>query len=140
LRTVVISVEMNGRPLAFKMLPNQNDQHLAVRFQLNSGTNSLVIRTRNDFGLSLANDLPPLGSVSRGIRVLSESWNGPKSQLTLDVSGLAGERCQLSVWNPAQVSSVDGGTLSKTGSLEIQMPPGTTGSYVPQKVILHFGH
>ena len=140
LRTVVISVEMNGRPLAFKMLPNQNDQHLAVRFQLNSGTNSLVIRTRNDFGLSLANDLPPLGSVSRGIRVLSESWNGPKNQLTLDVSGLAGERCQLSVWNPAQVSSVDGGTLSKTGSLEIQMPPGTTGSYVPQKVILHFGH
>jgi len=140
LRTVVISVEMNGRPLAFKMLPNQNDQHLAVRFQLNSGTNSLVIRTRNDFGLSLANELPPLGSGSRGLRVLSESWNGPKNQLTLDVSGLAGERCQLSVWNPAQVSSVDGGTLSKTGSLEIQMPPGTTGSYVPQKVILHFGH
>jgi GH15 family glucan-1,4-alpha-glucosidase len=140
LRTVVISVEMNGRPLAFKMLPNQNDQHLAVRFQLNSGTNSLVIRTRNDFGLSLANELPPLGSASRGLRVLSESWNGPKNQLTLDVSGLAGERCQLSVWNPAQVSSVDGGTLSKTGSLEIQMPPGTTGSYVPQKVILHFGH
>ena len=90
LRTVVISVEMNGRPLAFKMLPNQNDQHLAVRFQLNSGTNSLVIRTRNDFGLSLANELPPLGSASRGLRVLSESWNASKNQLTLEVSGLAG--------------------------------------------------
>ncbi len=66
LRTAVVSVEVNGRRLAFKMLPNQNDQHLAVRFQLSSSTNSLVIRTRNDFGLSLANELPPLGSASRG--------------------------------------------------------------------------
>ncbi len=140
LRTVVISVEMNGRPLAFKMLPNQNDQHLAVRFRLNSGTNSLVIRTRNDFGLSLANDLPPLGSVSRGIRVLSESWNASKDQLTLELSGLAGERYQLSAWNPTQVSSVDGGTLSRTGKLEIQMPQAATDSYVPQKVTLHFEH
>jgi glycogen debranching enzyme len=140
LRTVVISVEMNGRPLAFKMLPNQNDQHLAVRFQLNSGTNSLVIRTRNDFGLSLANDLPPLGSASRGLRVLSESWNASKNQLTLELSGLAGQRYQLSAWNPTQVSSVDGGTLSRTGKLEIQMPQAATDSYVPQKVTLHFEH
>jgi GH15 family glucan-1,4-alpha-glucosidase len=140
LRTVVISVEMNGRPLAFKMLPNQNDQHLAVRFQLNSGTNSLVIRTRNDFGLSLANELPPLGSASRGLRVLSESWNASKDQLTLELSGLAGQRYQLSAWNPTQVSSVDGGTLSRTGKLEIQMPQAATDSYVPQKVTLHFEH
>jgi glycogen debranching enzyme len=140
LRTVVISVEMNGRPLAFKMLPNQNDQHLAVRFRLNSGTNSLVIRTRNDFGLSLANELPPLGSASRGLRVLSESWNASKDQLTLELSGLAGQRYQLSAWNPTQVSSVDGGTLSRTGKLEIQMPQAATDSYVPQKVTLHFEH
>jgi GH15 family glucan-1,4-alpha-glucosidase len=140
LRTVVISVEMNGRPLAFKMLPNQNDQHLAVRFQLNSGTNSLVIRTRNDFGLSLTNELPPLGSASRGLRFLSESWNAAKNQLTLELSGLAGQRYQLSAWNPTQVSSVDGGTLSRTGKLEIQMPQAATDSYVPQKVTLHFEH
>ena len=140
LRTAVVSVEVNGRRLAFKMLPNQNDQHLSVRFQLNSGINSLVIRTRNDFGLSLANELPPLGSASRGLRVLSESWNASKNLLTLEVSGRAAQRYELAVWNPTQVSSVDGGTLSKTGGLEIQMPQGTADSYVPQKVILHFEH
>ena len=137
-RTSVAGVELNGRRLPFKMLPNQNDQHLAVRFQLNRGTNSLVIRTRNDFGLSLTNELPPLGSASRGLRVLSESWNASKNLLTLEASGRAGQRYELSVWNPAQVSSVEGGTLSKAGKLEIQMPQGAADSYVPQKVTLRF--
>jgi hypothetical protein len=140
LRTGVVSVEMNGRPLTFKMLPNQNDQHLFVRFPVYGGTSSIVIRTKNDFGLSLTNELPPLGSASRGLRVLSESWNASRNQLTLQVSGLAAQRYELAVWNPGQISSVEGGTLTKTGKLEIQMPEPTTDGYVPQKVILHFEH
>ncbi|MGA7752355.1 MAG: hypothetical protein WCB05_05970 [Candidatus Sulfotelmatobacter sp.] len=140
LRTAVVSVEMNGRPIAFKMLPNQNDQHLYVRFPVYGGPNSIVIRTKNDFGLSLANELPPLGSASHGLRVLSESWNAPRNRLTLEISGLAGHLYELAVWNPAQVSSVEGGTLSEAGKLEVQMPQAATDSYVPQKVILHFEH
>ncbi len=138
LRTGVVSVEMNGRPLPFSMLPNQNDQHLFVRFAVYGGTSSVVIRTKNDFGLSLTNELPPLGSASRGLRVLSESWNASRNQLTLQVSGLAAQRYELAVWSPGQISSVEGGTLTKTGKLEIQMPEPTTDAYVPQKVILHF--
>jgi len=139
LRAEVLGVEMNGRPLAFKMQPNENDQHVFLRFPVYGGDNRVVIRLKNDFGLTLSNQLPPLGSASRGLRVLSESWNVTRNQLTLDVSGLAGHSYRLSVRNPDQVSSVEGAVLSKQGELEIQMPQAATEAYVPQKVTIHFG-
>ena len=138
LRTRVVSVQMNGRPLAFKILPNSNDQHLSMRFPVNDGPNHLLIRTKNDFGLTFTNELPALGSASRGLRVLTESWNAAKTELTLEMSGRAGSRYQLDVWNPSQISSVDGAVLSKFGKLEIQMPQGTADSYVQRKVVIHF--
>jgi glycogen debranching enzyme len=139
LRATVVSVELNGRPVPFKVHPNSNDQHLSVRFPVSGGQNNLIIHVKNDFGLTLSNQLPPLGSASRELRVLSESWNAARNQLTLGVSGLAGVHYALGVWNSAQVSSVEGGTLTKLGTLETQMPPGTEDSYVQSKVIVHFG-
>jgi len=140
LRAQVVSVQMNGRPLQFKIIPNANDQHLSVRFPVNGGTNHLVIRVKNDFGLALANELPALGSASLGLRVLSESWNTSKTALTLDVSGRAGSHYELSVWNPSQIASVEGAILSKMGKLDIQMPEGAADSYVQEKVVVHFAH
>ncbi len=137
-RTQVISVQMNGRPLPFKMEANGNDQHLLARFLVNDGTNTLVVRFKNDFGLALSNELPALGSASRGLRVLSESWNASKTQLTLEVSGRAGMSYSMDVWNPGQISSIEGGVLPKPGKLEIQMPQGADG-YVQQRVVIHFG-
>src|ERR1700722_9214064 len=139
LRAHVISVEMNGRPLPFKMQPNKNDQHLWVRFPVSSGRNTLAIRVKNDFGLTLSNQLPPLGSAGRGLRVLSESWNPRRTELTLEVSGRAGTRYALDMWNPGQISTVEGAVFRKTGKLEIQMPPGASDSYVQQKVVIQFG-
>jgi glycogen debranching enzyme len=139
LRTQVVSVQMNGRAVPFKMQPNPNDQHLSVRFPVNDGPNNLVIRVKDDFGLALSNELPPLGSPSRGLRVLSESWNASRTELTLRVSGLAGVRYELSVWNPGQISTVEGAVLAKLGKLAIQMPQAAVDSYVPQKVVIHFG-
>jgi glycogen debranching enzyme len=139
LRTQVVSVQMNGRTLPFKMQPNSNDQHLSVRFSVSDGPNNLIIRVKDDFGLALSNDLPPLGSASRGLRVLSESWNATKTELTLEVSGLAATRYELGVWNPGQISTVEGAVLTKLGKLEIQMPQATTDSYLQQKVVLRFG-
>jgi glycogen debranching enzyme len=140
LRTKVVSVRMNGRPLAFKILANSNDQHLSVRFPVNGGgPNHLVIRTKNDFGLTFTNELPALGSASRGLRVLAESWNAANTELALEVSGRAGIRYELDVWNPSQIYSVEGAVLSKFGKLEIQMPQGTADSYLQQKVVIHFG-
>jgi hypothetical protein len=100
--------------------------------------NRLVVTVKNDFGLSLANELPPLGSASRGLRVVDESWNDTRDQLILEVSGLAGKIYELAVWNPGQVTSVKHGEITKAGKLQIQMPDGPDGTYVPQKVLLRF--
>jgi hypothetical protein len=121
--------------------PNQNDQHLLVRFPVSGGpNNTLTIHMKNDFGLAVMNELPPLGSASRGLRVISESWNATRNQVTMEVSGRAGSRYELGVWNAGQVSSVDGGTLTKSGKLELQMPQGTPDSYTSQSVIIRFVH
>ena len=138
LRTQAVSVQMNGRPFPFKMQTNSNDQHLYVRFSVNGAPSTLVIRVKDDFGLSLTNDLPALGSASRGLRVVSESWNASKTEWTLDVSGLAGTRYELGVWNSGQIAWVEGAVLTKAGKLEIQMPQGSD-SYLQQKVVIHFG-
>jgi hypothetical protein len=140
LRAEVLGVELNGRPLAFKLQPNTNDQHVLVRFPVYGGPNSLVIRVKNDFGLALSSELPPLGSASRGLRVISESWNSGRNQLMLQVSGRAATRYELAVWNRAQVSAVDGATLTKAGKLLIQMPGQTPDSYVSQSLTIHFAH
>jgi glycogen debranching enzyme len=138
LRTQVVGVQMNGRPIPFKMQPNNNDQHLYVRFPVSAGPDNLVVRLKNDFGLALSNELPPLGSSSRGLRVLSESWNAARTQMTLEVSGRPGSRYQLDVWNPGQIASVDGGEIIK-GKLEIRMLQAAIDSYVQQRVVIHFG-
>jgi hypothetical protein len=109
-----------------------------VRFPVSGSTNTLTIRAKNDFGLTVTNELPPLGSASRGLRVISETWNSARNQLNMEVSGRAGRRYELGVWNAGQVSSVDGGTLTKSGKLEIRMPQGESESYTSQSVTIHF--
>ena len=137
LRTQVLSVEMNGRSLPFKVRPNRNDQHLSVRFPVDGGPNVVVVHVKNDFGLALSNELPPLGSASRGLRVVSESWNQARTEVTLETSGRGGSHYEMNVWNPAQIASAEGAVLTKAGKLEITMPAGQD-SYVPQKVVIHF--
>lgn len=138
LRTQVLGAAMNGKPLPFKLQPNKNDQHLYLRVPLvHGGLNTIVVRIKNDFGLTLSNELPPLGSASRGLRVLSEAWSASRGQLTLEVSGREGHRYEMGVWNSAQISSVDGAVLDQ-GKLEIQMPAAAVDSYVPQTITLHF--
>ena len=127
-----LAVELNGHSLPFKAELNRNDQHVRMRFQLRDARNSLVIRTRKDFGLAMANELPPLGSASRGLRVISESWNATKNQLAIDLSGLGGHKYEMGVWNPSQVTSVDGAALT-SGKLQIEMPQAGGDSYVPRK-------
>jgi glycogen debranching enzyme len=139
LRAQVISVEMNGRPLPFKIEANTNDQHASVRFPVYAGPNTVTIRVKNDFGVSFPNELPPLGSASRGLRVLSESWNSARNQLTMQVAGLQGTRYELATWNASQISSVEGAKLTQSGQLQIQMPGSSAGSYLQQTVTIHFG-
>ena len=138
-RTQIVSVEMNGRSLPFTVDSNTEDQHVSMRFPVYGGPNSVVIHTKNDFGLALSNGLPALGSASRGLRVISESWNSSRNQLTVEVSGLPGAEYELGVWNPAQIASVEGAILTKQGNISIRMPTGVGAEYVHRTLLLHFG-
>jgi len=138
LRTKVVNVELNGKRLDFKMLPNRNDQHVAVRFAAAEKTSTLIIHMKNDFGLTFDNHLPPLGNASRDLRVLSETWNPSRTLLTLNVSGRPGSSYEMAVWNPGQISSVDGASLNSVGKLEIKFAPAQSDSYVEEKVAIRF--
>lgn len=142
LRSTVTSVDLNGHTLPFRASATASDQHVTVRFPVAEGASTIRIHLKNDFGLGFSNMLPPLGSSSQGMRVLSESWNSTHTQLSLALSGLAGKRYELLVWNPSQIVSVRGGKL-KDGSqdqadLTVEFPSGNAGSYVRQELVISF--
>jgi glycogen debranching enzyme len=134
-RARVLSAELNGRGAHFQAQTNDFDQHVSVRVQVTKGKSTLRIRLANDFGLSYANSLPELGSPSRGLRILSESWSATRDTLTLEVSGAAGAHYALAVWNPQQIASVDGGQL-ENGRIDVQFAANS--SSPQQKVTIHF--
>ncbi|MGA7319886.1 MAG: hypothetical protein WBW98_05205, partial [Candidatus Sulfotelmatobacter sp.] len=123
----------------FEVQPNDEDQHVSVRFPVFGGPTNMVIRTKDDFGLAVANELPPLGSTSRGLRVISEKWNSARNVLTVEVSGLPGRAYELRVWNPAQISSVENAELTKQATIHIGMPNAPGEDYVHRILVIRFG-
>jgi len=111
LRTQVVSAEVNGRPVEFHVHANSEDQHVTIQLRLSASLIKLRIHLRNDFGLSIAQDLPALGEASRNLRIVSQSWSPERDRLTLVVSGVPGRRYDLTVWNPSQISSVEGAQM-----------------------------
>jgi glycogen debranching enzyme len=136
-RAQVLSAEINGRRVPFRMEKSDFDQHVIVQASLNKGENVVRIRLRNDFGIGLSPSLPPLGSRSQGLRVLSESWSAGHDSLTLGVSGGAGSQYELSIWNPGAVTSVDGAQLSN-GKLLVKIPSSDADPYPHEKITIHF--
>ena len=140
-RAKVLSAELNGRAVPFRVAQTEADQHVAVRVLLSPGTNTLRLRIANDFDVDFSSALPPLGSNSRGLRVISESWSRTRDRLELDVSGAAGEQYELPVWNPAQVSAVEGAELLKNDAqLRVRLPDDRANPYPHAKVVLHFSN
>jgi glycogen debranching enzyme len=138
LRTKIISAEMNGKSLPFQVQPNTEDQHLSTKFPVNEGIYTLVIHVRRDFGLALNNELPPLGSASHALRMLSESWNPSRTELRVEVSGVPGNVYELGVWNPTQIISLENATLTKQGKIRIVVPGGSGEGYVHTTLLIHF--
>jgi hypothetical protein len=136
-RAQVIGAEIDGRRASFRVKESDFDQHVIVQATLKKGESVLRIRLRNDFGIGLSPSLPPLGSRRQGLRVLSESWSAANDVLTLDVSGAAGLRYELSIWNPGTIASVDGAEL-KTGKLQVQIPSSDSDPYPHKKITVHF--
>jgi glycogen debranching enzyme len=142
LRTMILGAEVNGRPVAVHTQANAIDQHASVRFPVTAGTSTVRVRTRNDFGLALTSSLPALGSSSRGLRIVSESWSPQHDSLSLEVSGLAGYGYDLGVWNASQIQSIDGAELVKASEdqalARIRFPAGSPEDYAQKKVTFHF--
>src|SRR5215470_16746104 len=126
LRAKILSASLNGRPALFHVEPNAVDQHVLVRVPLSAGANTLHIRLKDDFGLAYDSTLPALGDSSEGLRIVSEAWSTSRDHLTLAVSGRAGRRYRISVWNPAQIASVSGARLTRgpdgRGALAVEFP------------------
>src|SRR6266436_790146 len=141
LRATVQKVELNGKPLSFRVEANSIDQHVVVTFPVKHGKNLLRIYLRNDFGLTVPAILPPLGNTSRGLRILSETWSPSKDQLTLEISGAAGGEYELKLWNPGQIEKLEGAELGRTPAgqtLRIRIPPSDSEPYPHSKVVIHF--
>jgi hypothetical protein len=138
-RAQVLSATLNGKPLAFYLEPHGTDQHVILDAKLIAGANTIKIRLRNDFSVSVANTLPALGSVSQGLHVVSESWNAAHDTLTLQTQGLPGRTYTLSVWGREQIKSLEAATLGSGATLEESFPP-SSDSTEPQKqtVTIHF--
>jgi GH15 family glucan-1,4-alpha-glucosidase len=141
LRATVQKAELNGKPFPFRVETNGEDQHVVVQFPVSEGQKFLRIFLTNDFAVTATAVLPPLGSASSGVRILSETWSASHDQLTLDVSGATGARYELGVWNAAQIERVDGAELKRKpeGSiLSLQIRGGGPETYERTKIVIHF--
>jgi len=142
LRAEVVGVELNGKRLAYRVQTSDVDQHVETTFSATAGANTLRIRLRGDFGISYAPELPPLGSPSRGLRVLSETWEAARGSLTLDIAGAAGTTYELGVRNSEQIASVDGGEIKKNAEgltrLRVAIPTNGDEAYPHTKATIHF--
>lgn len=136
LRAQALSAELNGRRVPFQVEPNGSDQHIDVHIPLAKGKNTLRLRLRDDFGVAYSNFLPPLGSTSRAVRILSESWSSSRESLTMELAGIAAATYELSLWNPGQVASAEGAQF-KNGKLQITLPAQGPEPFVRQKVTIH---
>jgi hypothetical protein len=141
LRATVQKAELNAKPLPFRIETNDEDQHVVVRFPVSEGRKLLRIFLSNDFAVAAASTLPSLGSQSRGLRILSETWSSVRDQLTLDLSGASGAPYELKVWNPSQIERVEGAELKKnsdSSTITLQIPNSTSEPYIHAKVVFHF--
>jgi hypothetical protein len=141
-RAQIVAVDMNGKRLPFQVKKTDVDQHVVVQFPVGAGENKLSIRLKDDFGLSLSPVLPDLGSASEGLRVLSESWTPSRDSLTLEVTGAQSKEYEVGMWNPSQVTSVDGAELVRTDAekarINIKIPVNMSEPYPRERIVIHF--
>ena len=141
-RAQILGAEVNRKKVLFQVSKSDVDQHVTVQFPLVNGDNTLRLRIRDDFGLSISPGLPTLGSASQGLRVLSESWTPARDTLTLELSGAEARQYELGMWNAAQVASVEGAEVVKidadSSRINLTIPGSTSEPYPHEKLVIHF--
>lgn len=118
LRAKVLHVDVDDHPTAFHMEETEEDQHIMVHIPIERASMTLRIKMRDDFGLALNAELPPLGYQSRGLRVISQSWNKERTVLSVSVAGMAGQSYELNARGLAsQLISVEGAEVQKEAEM-----------------------
>jgi len=142
LRTTVVGAEWNGKPIPFHLTPSSQDQHAQINIPSTTTSGTLRLRIKNDFDVSYANELPPLGAPSEDLRILSQSWNSSRTQLTLEVAGRPGRSYDLAVRGVEQLADVEGATRNRTnssnGTLTVNFPQANSPDFVESKITLNF--
>jgi hypothetical protein len=135
LGTRVRAATANGRhvPVRTDVIPGGQDVRAEVKTKLEGTT---VCEIRFDPAVEI---LPPenesrTGDPNRGLRILRQDF--APGRLTVVCEGLSGESYVLGVTNAPLIKTVQGAALEK-GSLRIDFPAGSSGSYGRRSVILN---
>lgn len=140
LRARVLSASLDGRPVPFHLVASTQDQHVEIEIP-RAGSARLEIRIRDDFDVSAPVALPEPGQPSRGIRVTSETWNGDRTQLQLQMSGVQGATYDLPLRGSDQVSRVEGASIVTANgqqALRVGFSGSATDEYASTTVVVHF--
>ncbi|MBV8514352.1 MAG: hypothetical protein JO260_03540, partial [Acidobacteria bacterium] len=147
--SVTAGVNPGRRTIPFHVTATDYDQHVEIQTK-GSSKSVITILLRGNIGIAYDSTLPPLGSMSQGLRILSQTWSAAHDTLTLDVAGKAGCDYELGVFDNGEslvhgqgaLASVEGGDLfaSKMGEekIKIAFPAGNSGDYAHRKIVLHF--
>jgi glycogen debranching enzyme len=111
LRARVSGAELDGHSLTLRPEANSEDVHVSLRASITPGEHTIRLHDRNDFGIVVAGELPPLGSPSRNLKITSQFWNPTHDRLQINYSGLAGSQYELQLWNAEQATAVEGAEL-----------------------------
>ena len=132
---------MNGKKISASSDGSTgSDQHASAKFAVPGGTTEIKLAVRNDFGIGFPAELPPLGSASQGLRVLSETWSS--GTLELAIAGAAGATYELPVWNASLIASVEGAEFiqGKLGQdkIRVRIPKSEREPYPREKILILF--
>jgi hypothetical protein len=141
LRAHIESATLNGRAIPYRVESNDEDQHVSLQFEVPPGKSTLRMRITDDFELSIAPQLPPYGSASRGLRILSSSWTPERDRLALDVAVVPGSSYEFSLSDASEIVSLEGAELDRSDprapKLLVRFPPGSE-EYARRQIMLHF--
>ncbi|HEY2821817.1 MAG TPA: hypothetical protein VGJ06_12315 [Candidatus Acidoferrum sp.] len=141
------------RAIPFHVTANDDDQHVEIQTK-GSSKAVITILLRDNIGVAYDSTLPPLGSTSQGLRIVSQTWSVAHDTLTLDVAGKAGCEYELGVFDNGKslmagqnaLASVEGGDrvtssqVDKKGEekIKIAFAAENSGDYAHRKIVLHF--
>jgi hypothetical protein len=151
--SVTSGLNASRRAIPFHVTATDDDQHVEIQTK-GSSRAVITILLRDNIGVAYDSTLPPLGSPSEGLRIVSQAWSASRDSLTLDVAGKTGSNYELGVFDNGKsliagqsaLASVEGGdrVTSTQGEKKgeekiiIAFPEENSSDYAHRKIVLHF--